>query len=67
MRVDANGLVIRPAPRPIPGGPASVADVLVSAVQTMPHHEAVVSRYARYTYAELDRAVDAAAAGFTHL
>jgi long-chain acyl-CoA synthetase len=62
LALDARGLVVRPAPRPIPNGPRSVADVLADGVRRHPAREALVGRHARYTYAELDRAADAAAA-----
>jgi acyl-CoA synthetase (AMP-forming)/AMP-acid ligase II len=62
VELDGDGLVRRAAPRPIPGGPRSVAEVLEHQLATAPEHEALVARHARYTYAELDRVVDAAAA-----
>ena len=62
MELDARGLAVRAAPNPVPNGPRSVVDVLDAVLATMPDREALVGRHARYTYAELDRAVDAAAA-----
>ena len=60
--LDDNGLVVRPAPAPIPNGPATVADVLGHALSERPDHEALVGRHNRYTFREVDRMADAAAA-----
>ena len=60
--VDEHGLVVRPAPNPIPGGPSTVADVLDAGVAAHPDREALVGRHRRYSYAELDAEVDAASA-----
>ncbi|HUP73778.1 MAG TPA: AMP-binding protein [Acidimicrobiales bacterium] len=62
MLLDDNGLVVRPAPAPIPNGPAAVADVLAHARRERPDHEALVGRHNRYTFRALDLAADAAAA-----
>ena len=62
MLLDDNGLVIRPAPAPIPNGPTAVADVLAHALRERPDHEALVGRHNRYTFRALDRMADAAAA-----
>ena len=62
MLLDDNGLIVRPAPAPIPNGPDTVADVLGSALRARPDHEALVGRHNRYTFRELDGAADAAAA-----
>jgi long-chain acyl-CoA synthetase len=67
MDLDHRGLVVRPAPRPVPNGPASVADVLREAVAMKSDHEALVGRHGRYTFAELDREVDAAASALHRL
>jgi acyl-CoA synthetase (AMP-forming)/AMP-acid ligase II len=61
LELDADGLVRRPAPRPLPSGPASVAAVLDDALATVPGHEALVGRSGRFTFASLDREVSAAA------
>jgi acyl-CoA synthetase (AMP-forming)/AMP-acid ligase II len=60
LSLDADGLVIRPAPAAMPGGPRSVAEVLDAMVARDPDHEALVGRSGRFTYAGLDRAVGAA-------
>jgi acyl-CoA synthetase (AMP-forming)/AMP-acid ligase II len=62
LLLDDNGLIVRPAPAPIPNGPATVADVLAEPLRTRPDHEALVGRHNRYTFRELDRVADAAAA-----
>ena len=67
MQLDADGLVIRPPGAPIPNGPRDVATVLDAALATRPDHEALVGRHRRYTYAELDREIDAAAAAWCSL
>ena len=59
--LDDNGLVVRPAPAPIPNGPATVAEVLGHALNERPDHEALVGRHNRYTFREVDRMADAAA------
>jgi long-chain acyl-CoA synthetase len=61
MELDADGLVVRPAPRPLPGGPASVAAVLRPVLAIDPHREALVGRSGRFSYRALDDVVDAAA------
>lgn len=62
MLLDDRGLVVRDAPRPMPGGPRDVAHVLDRALATRPDHEALVGRDVRLTFAELDAAADVAAA-----
>ena len=60
--ITAHGLIPSPRRPEIPGGVAqSVADVLDAGVATMPEAEALVGRYARYSYAELDREANRAA------
>ena len=49
------------------GGVQTVAEVLDSVVAADPDREALVGRHARYTYGELDRAANAAAAAFAEL
>ncbi len=66
MLLDDDGLVVRPAPVPIPNGPTAVADVLAHALRDRPDHEALVGRHNRYTFRELDRVADAAAAALNH-
>ena len=60
--LDDNGLIVRSAPAPIPNGPATVAEVLTHALRERPDHEALVGRHNRYTFREVDRMADAAAA-----
>ena len=58
----AHGLIVSPRRPEIPGGVAqSVATVLDAGVATLPDSDALVGRYARYSYAELDREVNRAA------
>jgi len=64
--LDDNGLIVRPAPAPIPNGPATVADVLAHACGARPDHEALVGRHNRYTFREVDALADAAAAALHH-
>ena len=60
--MSAHGLIPSPRRPEIPGGgPQNVADVLDTGVATMPDAEALVGRYARYSYAELDREANRAA------
>jgi acyl-coenzyme A synthetase/AMP-(fatty) acid ligase len=47
---------------PIPGGPQDVASSMDDAVRTVPDGEAVVGRYRRYTYAQLEADVRSAVA-----
>lgn len=50
-----------PTSRPtIPYGPQTIAEVLDRALESDPDREAVVDRHGRYTYRELDAAVNAA-------
>ena len=48
--------------KPIPGGSRDVASALDPWVLKAPDHEALVSRFARYTYQQLDAAVNAGTA-----
>jgi acyl-CoA synthetase (AMP-forming)/AMP-acid ligase II len=58
----AHGLIPSPHRPLIPGaGPQTVADVLDAGVTTVPDAEALVGRYERYSYAELDREANRAA------
>jgi len=66
LLLDDNGLIVRPAPAPIPNGPATVADVLAHACGARPDHEALVGRHNRYTFREVDALADAAAAALHH-
>ena len=61
MQLDGQGLVLRDPPQPIPNGPRDVASVLDAPCRTRPHHEALVGRHQRFTFAELDAAADEAA------
>ena len=58
------GLIAPPARCPVPDGPQTLAETLDAAVRRSPDKEALVGRHSRLSYAELDRRVDAAAAGF---
>src|ERR1700722_3513086 len=60
-RDTAHGLV-RPSPRPIPGGPRDIPDLLVRMAAERADQEALVCRLHRYTYREMQTAVDAGAA-----
>lgn len=64
VEVLANGLVEHPLPAPFPFGPASVADILVPAMQDHPDRLALIDGDRTWTYAELDAAVASASAGF---
>ncbi len=55
---ESTGLVVRPSPAPYPFGPASVAAVLDEAKTIHPNRVALVDGLRRWTYAELDAAVD---------
>src|SRR5690606_13713541 len=57
----ANGL-LRYDFRPLPGDVRDVAALLDGAVARAPDRAALIGRHARYTYAQLDGAVNAAAA-----
>jgi acyl-CoA synthetase (AMP-forming)/AMP-acid ligase II len=57
------GLLPPPARRPIPGWPDLVNASLTRVVSAFPSREALVGRYNRYTFAELEAAISAAAAG----
>jgi acyl-CoA synthetase (AMP-forming)/AMP-acid ligase II len=56
-----HGLIPSPARVAVPGSPQSVAAVLEPALAHAPQREALVGRHARYTYAQLDLAVNRAA------
>ncbi|MFZ4603367.1 MAG: class I adenylate-forming enzyme family protein [Caulobacterales bacterium] len=51
----------------IPGGWRDVASCLERALREAPDAEALVGRYARYTFAELDRLIEGAAAALSDL
>jgi long-chain acyl-CoA synthetase len=57
----AHGLIASAARPAIPGGPQSVAEMLDPIVLLDPDREALVDRYVRYTFAELDRVTNRAA------
>ncbi|HEV2530424.1 class I adenylate-forming enzyme family protein [Phenylobacterium sp.] len=57
-------MALRPT---IPGGWRDVASALDRSVASAPDAEALVGRFARYTYAELDVAIDAGAAALAQL
>ncbi|MCZ7525409.1 MAG: AMP-binding protein [Acidimicrobiia bacterium] len=59
--LEAHGLLSSPARPEIPGGPQTVVEVLDRPVAEHPGREALVGRYSRYTYAQLDEAADRAA------
>jgi len=61
MQLDDHGLVVRSPPAPIPGGPQTVAEVLVAKLRSGPEDEALVDRHRTYSYAELDSAANQAA------
>lgn len=70
MRSDGADAGLRPSgrrPRIPGGGPQTVADVLARPVAERPRAEALVGRHRRYTYAELDAAVDRAAGALIDL
>ena len=56
----AHGL-IRTARPAIPGGPQTIVELIDQSVARHPDQEAVVGRYARYTYAQLDEVTNRAA------
>lgn len=62
---DARSPGLRPTPAPIPVGPTSIAAILDPAVAGAPDEEALVDGLRRYTYRQIDHAVDAAAALLT--
>ena len=65
---EAHGLLASSARPAIPGdGVQTVAELLDPVLATDPDREALVGRHARYTYAELDRSIDAAAAAYAEL
>src|SRR4051794_29862738 len=71
---EARGEGCGPAPRTmarqarsIPGGLQDVASALDRSVAATPRAEALVSRYGRYDYASLDRAINAGAAALAAL
>ncbi len=60
--------LLPPATRvPIPGGPQDIATVLDTTLRAAPDREALVGRHARFTYAALDAAANAAARGLAAL
>jgi long-chain acyl-CoA synthetase len=61
------GLVMAAQRSPIPGGPQTAAAALDDALARNPDQEAIVSRYIRLTYAELEDRVNAAGAVLTRL
>ena len=52
---------------PIPGGPQDVANILDATLNLDPGREALVGRHSRFTYRELDAAINAAAKGLAAL
>lgn len=65
--LDADGLVVRPPPAPVPGGPRDAASALDAGVAAHPDRMALVGRTARYTYAALDAVADRAAGALAAL
>jgi len=63
----ATGLLASGARPGIPDAPQTIAAVLDRIARTDPAREALVGRHGRYTYAELDRAADRAAAALATL
>lgn len=55
------------APRQVPGAPASVAEILTGPLQRCPDAEALVGRHARYSYRQLDAAVQRAVSALAGL
>ena len=53
--------------RPIPGGWRDVASALDRSIREKPDAEALIGRYGRYSFRELDAAIDAAAAALAAL
>ena len=53
--------------RPIPGGWRDVASALDRSIREKPDAEALIGRYGRYSFRDLDAAIDAAAAALTAL
>jgi acyl-CoA synthetase (AMP-forming)/AMP-acid ligase II len=62
MPLDAHGLVMTRERPPIPGGPQTVPEMLSRAARVWEPREALVGRFARYTYAELAAQVELVAA-----
>ena len=58
--LDGRGLT-RWTGRTAPGGPATAADVLEAGLAAAPGRDALVGRFKRFTYAELDREANRAA------
>lgn len=59
--MDKHGLFNHPRPAPYPFGPTTLADILVEGLDNHPDRLALVDGERRWTWAELDAAVDAAA------
>ena len=57
----AHSLISSPTRRELLGGPQTIAAILDPALAREPEREALVGRFARYSYAELDREVNRAA------
>src|SRR5689334_13850229 len=62
MLLDAHGLVAGGSRPPIPGGPQTIPELLARARGAWGPREAVVGRFARYTYDELAEQVERVAA-----
>jgi long-chain acyl-CoA synthetase len=65
-QLDEHGLT-RAEGRDLPGAPRTVADILDAGLQADPARDAIVGRYTRYTYAELDREANRAANALAQL
>ncbi|MBV9509052.1 MAG: AMP-binding protein [Caulobacteraceae bacterium] len=61
------GLVLHAASRSMPDSPQTIPEVISQALAKWPDKEALVGRYARYTYAALAEEIDAAASAMQAL
>ena len=64
---ETTGLVKRSAPPPYPIGPATFAALLDGPLKRFPERVALIDNERQWTFAELDRSVDQAAAALTSL